>query len=190
MAYRGTYRPGPTYIDALPEDSPINQLWMNETDLMISDPFTNLEDAKRIQDIYAQAGFGFDLVMVLQNEEQPPDDPRLRFLGYDLSHVSGYSLLSWDLNFSEPAPEFFHQRDKPVYRPLLLLIQIYFRPRLNSYRLFETREDAEFFQETASAMTNGFGAVWESTEYGPFKLVRIYMVRSREEILNEVCQVT
>lgn len=180
-AYRGTYRPGPTYIDGLPVASPINQLWMQETAMMIGDCF-GMEEARRIQTVYAEAGFYFDIVIVMEKDCVPPDDNNLQFMGYDISHPSGYSLLSWGLNFDKPAPEFFHQRENPIHQPLLLLLQKYFRPLLNNYRLLPVAEEADFFLSVASAMTEGFGAVWESKEYGAFSVVKMYMVRNRETL--------
>ena len=183
LDYRGTYRWQPPYIDELPMEAPVNQLWMQETELMIGDYFTSLDQAERVQEIYAQAGFYYDLVIVGDKSWYPPTDTdSLQFMGCDLSHVSDYSLLSWDLTFDKPAPNFFHQRENPIYQPLLLLIQNYFRPLLNSYRLLPTVEDADFFLNVTSAMTEGFGAVWENVEYGAFAVTKMYMVRSREDM--------
>jgi len=181
LNYRGTYRPGPTYMQILPADAPVNKLWMQESGPMPNESFPSLEEAAAIQSTYAKMGFALDLVIIMGKDEIPPENLSPQFLGYDISHDSGYSLLSWDLNFSEPAAEFFHQRYQPIYQPLLLLIERYFRPRLNSYRLLPTREDAEFFLSVASTMTAGFGTVWEDTQYGPFSLVKMYMMRSSED---------
>ncbi len=175
-SYRGTYRPGPVYISELDEDVPVNQLWTKQTGPMPNENFTRLEEAIRIQAIYAEAGFELDLVMIMDPQEMPLINIFPQFIGYDISHPSGYSLLSWDLNFSAPAPEFFHQRDQPIYQPLLLLIEKYFRPLLNFYRLFQSAEDAQFFLRVATTMTTGFGAVWENPEYEPFTLTKMYIL--------------
>ncbi len=185
-AYRGTYRPTPTYINELPVESPINQLWMQETELMIGDGFTNLNEAKRVQAIYAESGYYFDLVIIGAREWDASPEDDFQFIGYDISHISGYSLLSWDLIFDKPALEFFHQRDAPSYQPLLLLIQQYFHPQLNDYCLFHTVHVADFFLDVTQALTKGFGAVWESVEYGGFSVVKLYMVRSRDTMHNRV----
>ena len=183
VSYHGTYRPGPAYVRELPEDAPVNKLWMIESGPMPNEPLANFEEATTIQSVYAKSGIALDLVMTMEKDEIPPTNIPSHYMGFDISHRSGYSLLSWDLNFSEPAPEFFHQRHAPVYQPLLSLIERYFRPRLNMYRLLPTQEDAEFFLSVASAMTQGFGTVWEDPQYGPFVLVKMYMVRSREQLL-------
>ena len=181
-AYRGVYRPEPKYIEELPVDSSVNQLWMMETDLMIGFPLASLEEAQRVQSIYAESGVYLDLVVVGEKDWSPVEANKHVYMGVDIAHVSSYSLLSWDLVFDRPSPEFFHQREEPKYLALLILIQNYFHPLLNNFRLFSSLSDAELFLHVTEAMTNGFGSVWESVEYGAFNCVKMYMVKSREEI--------
>ena len=179
--YRGTFRPGPVYVDALPMESAINQLWMEETDLMIDD-FVSLKDARRVQEVYADANIYLDLVQVVDHKDVLLSSSGPEFMGCDISHVSGYSLLSWNLMFEEPAPNFFHKREVPDYQPLLILIEKYFRPRLNVYGLLPTVEIADFFLQVTTALTLGFTSVWEAPQYGKFIVVQMFMVRSREEM--------
>ena len=70
-SYRGIYRPGPVYQEALPETAPVNLAWqwyVSEQGEKVTAEETALELARR----FAEAGQSLDLVRIEEVSGSPP----------------------------------------------------------------------------------------------------------------------
>jgi hypothetical protein len=161
--YKGTYRMNPGYIEELPEDSEVNQLfsWYME----VGGEFhiiNDIEKAKKIFELYKNLTPPqiFEVVRLLEVNETPPGNEE--FLGYDLSCGYFYSLLSWGLDIEIEGEE--EDRLLKQISPLMDLVKKHFKPLLNKNCLFYDSETAKFCLECLMALQDIVPGLFENEE--------------------------
>src|SRR5258707_14183832 len=115
--YRGTYRCGPAYNEGLPETAPINRAWRE----YVSENLERLDDreiAQRIAAAFEEFNQSFDVVQLDTVTVAPPSVRRDELLGFDISQLGWYSLLSWGLRWGGEVPV-----GPPPLGPLLTLVE-------------------------------------------------------------------
>jgi len=174
-SYRGVYRSGPAYQEALPETAPVNLVWqqyVSKHGEKVAEEETALELARR----FAEAGQSLDLVRIEQVSDSAPVSGEEGQLGFDVASHGWYSLLSWGLTWAN-SPQV-----APHAKPLLALVEAYFRPRLNAHGLFSRWEDARFFLDVAKALAALAPGFWEAPGQEQFEVVRLTLVPSPQEM--------
>src|SRR4051812_17604022 len=101
-------------------------------------------------------------------------------LGFDISLSGWYSLLSWGLTWSGDV------QPPAQVRPLLELVERYFRPRLNAHGLFAHWEDARFFLDVAENLSTLVPGLWEAPGHDRFAIVQLTAVSLADPARNEV----
>lgn len=161
--YKGTYRTSPDYIEELPEDSEINQLfsWYMEVggELHI---ISDIEKAKKMVELYKNLTHPhiLEVIRILEINEIPPGNEE--FLGYDLSCGYGCSLLSWGLDIDNEVEE--EDRLHKQISPLIRLVKKHFKPLLNKNSLFDDSETAKFCLECLMALQDIVPGIFENEE--------------------------
>jgi hypothetical protein len=146
--YFGTHRVEPIFIEHEGAIE-VNKLWdwyihaktQNGT-LSLSDLFK----ARTLIQEYRKWGMEFQLVELAPNADALKIG---QFIGYDLSFRSGYSLLSWGVTYHSRIGQ---DSKKDELRPITLLTERYFQPRLNVYGLFADIETVTFLFEVLCAI--------------------------------------
>lgn len=168
--YRGTYRYGPTYVDALPSTDPINQLFLKYADN--EDRFRDVEDALKLAALYEHVGKEFNVVGVTEINT-PSEDTSSNLLGFDVSLGGWWSTLSWGL--------IWEQVDLPT-KPILDLIGLFFRPILNGAGLFSLWEDARFFLDVIRSVSSLAPGTFESEEnIVALQITQLVLIRGTPE---------
>ena len=129
--YRGTNRSGPVYIETLPEDHPVNQLfdWYSrgtyeEGVVHDLDTARQLVEAQRV----GNSSQPFEIVELTTDNRSPMVGDKL--LGYDISAGYSYSLLETglrELGRNDPGDDAMLR----LLQPILILLKEHFQPHLN-----------------------------------------------------------
>ncbi len=170
--YFGTYRIEPTYIEEAGPTSSVNELWrwyVNQIGDGGALSESHLEKARELIREYAKLGKDFQLI------ELAPDAHALcvgRFIGFDVSLHSGYSPLSWGLTFHPRTAEHFN---RGLPKPITLLIERYFQPKLNEYGLFQEFETATFLLDVIRALDE-FSPGWFESYLDEFEVVAVGII--------------
>jgi hypothetical protein len=172
--YRGTYRGSPTHCDELPEDSEYNQLfrWYCDEDYRLGG-LEDLGKARRFLKLLREelGQQQFELIEGARIGEVPRIGGEL--LGYDLSAVFSYSLLSWGLDLSKP-PE--APQPPAAIQDLSALVEAHFKPLLNEHCLFSDGRTAAFCLRSMMAMQALSPGLWESEDFPPFEVIAIFRI--------------
>ncbi len=161
--YKGTYRTSPYYVEKLPEDSEINQLFLfyigSDDELEI---ISDIDKAKKIVALYKDLSPPqiFEVVRVLEVDETPPGSEE--FLGHDISCGYYRSLLSWGLDIENEGEE--EDRLLKQILPLISLVEKHFKPLLNKNCLFDDSETAKFCLECLMALQDIVPGIFENEE--------------------------
>lgn len=158
-SYRGTYRAEPSYCEDLGEDHPVNQIcrWHMEEGGQIG-VVHDLKKAQQLVTLYRnlRPPQKYDLLEVIRGEVPPAGT----LLGYDLSSMLHYSLLSWGLRLVE-CSSITDVATRKVVGPIAELIERFFRPRLNPNGLFDDYATAKFCLDTMMALQAVHPNLWE-----------------------------
>lgn len=121
--YYGPGLSGPLYVAEQPETSEANLgfLVYAEQDERCS----KLEEAMNLSKVFQEAGQCLDVIGVEEDVDEV-DTSNIGFLGFDVLIGKNYSMLGWELRWTE-------QQKKD--NPLLELLESCFRPRLTRYGL-------------------------------------------------------
>jgi hypothetical protein len=172
IPYRGTYRSHPTYCRQVSEDHEVNQafLWFCQEGGE-SGVIHDLNRAKSLIRTYHQISppQEFDLVQVLEPGDSPVSGSEQ--LGYDLTKGYSFSLLSWGLDFSSTHLD----RPRESLKHLLKLLSEHFRPKLNTFGLFDTASEAQFCLACMMALQDCYPALWEDSS-SVFEVKRLFLV--------------
>lgn len=181
--YKGTYRTSPNYHDELPETHEVNQhfLWFCEQ-TEGDDYFVvrDLEKAKSLVKAYSNLPQPerFDIIEITEGQVFTASQ-KSEFLGYDLSAGCVYSLLAAGLLYeskSSYSAENLPQNDLlKIIEPLIRVVEEYFRPKLNQYRLFSDFATASFCLESMLALQAIHPGLWEN-ETVIFEIVGLHKI--------------
>jgi len=166
FSYRGTDRSKPDYVDYLDISHPINQMWLEyiEKAASLSYGLDDLAELQNVIDQYAKLSppQQFELVEATENNEPPKVGTKL--LGFDLSLLFDYSLLSWGLEICSEHADDRGNATYKIIRPLICLIRNYFKPQLNRWGLFDARDEAQACLDCMMALQKIHPNLWEADE--------------------------
>jgi hypothetical protein len=177
-AYRGTeHRITPYYHTELDENHEVNRWhqWLvvegGETGVV-----SDLEMARQLVAAYNNLPLGehFEIVEIVRGKSESYEGEG-DFLGYDLSYGLGNSLLADDLSFSIKQETLGQNRELRTIVPILALIESYFRPQLNTHRLFNDYDTAVFCLECMDAVSSCSPGIFE---YGKYEVVGLFQITS------------
>jgi hypothetical protein len=172
--YRGVYRCGPVYLDALPVNAAANLAWRRYVS-ELGEKVPTEATAVELADALAAAGQSFDIVHLDVCTDVPASMELESLLGFDVTMRGWFSLLSWGLHW---------EQETPPLGPLLKLIEAYFRPRLNEFGLFANWLDARRFLEVAQALAALSPGVWEAPGHEQMEIVRVGAVKRTDKSLS------
>lgn len=166
--YLGTERLEPTYIER-PNAIEINKLWDWYIHSKTEDETLRLSDLDKAWTLikeYRKWGLEYQLL------EAAPTAEGLqigRFIGYDLSVGHGSSMLSWGMTYHNRLEK---DPKKDKLRPITLLTERYFQPKLNEYGLFSDLETVTFLFDVLCAIQRFHPDYFESNleEFEPVAL--------------------
>jgi len=168
--YRGVYRCGPMYLDALAASAPANRAWQRYVS-DLGEKVPTEEVALTLADALAEVGESFDVVGLDDCTEVPPAPDAKQTLGFDITMRGWHSLLSWGLHWDTDS-----LRQLPL-GPLLALLEAHFRPRLNEFGLFGDWLDARHFFDVAQTLAVLSPGVWEAPGHEQLEIMRVIAVR-------------
>jgi hypothetical protein len=162
--YRGTYRENPCYCPELPEEHEANGTFLDYVAEAGEDGFVaNLQLAQRLVKACAdlKPPRHYEIVEATVCDEEVQLGQQL--LGFDVSYKLHFSLLAAADIFADNGTSSRNQAEHEVLtiEPLLRLMKLHFRPRVNDNGLFEERKTAEFFLECAKALHSTCRNLWE-----------------------------
>jgi hypothetical protein len=175
--YRGTYRAGPAYVEGLPDSAIPNRAFLQYS--RQGEKLDSRDLALQLAAVFRQAGQALDVIGIEEATCSPPAAVEGQ-LGFDVSLGGWYSLLSWGLTWSGDV------QPPAQVRPLLALIERYFRPRLNAHGLFARWEDARFFLDVTENLSALVPGLWESPGHDRFAIVQLTAVALADATPNEV----
>jgi hypothetical protein len=171
--YRGVYREEPTYCNALPAEHELNRQFLDWFLVEGGEEGVVRDLGKAVR--YAQLcnehlpGRFFEIVEVTEADALP--EVGGRFLGFDLSWDGVSSILHGGHQ------SFAMNREPKSHADVLWkVMQLYFRPRLNEFDLFQRREDASLCLETVVALQSYEPAFFEGGDLSGFRVMAIYLV--------------
>lgn len=91
----------------------------------------------------------FEIVEITDDNE-PPENAQANFLGFDVVQDYFISMLTTGLDFSALYDNLSDHMQ--VLVPLIRLVEVHFKPKLNEYGLFSSYEDASSFQQAVKAL--------------------------------------
>jgi hypothetical protein len=174
LNYRGTYRSEPTYDETLPENAPANQAFLeyvNENEQLQS-----LEQAIRLARVFRNTGRVYDVVQIDMLTNAPEQELPAQ-LGLDISQHGWYSLLHFGLHWEDITSLSVPQK------PLIRLIEAYFRSLLNANGLFARWNDARFFLDVVEAISMFSPGTWEAPGHEQFEIVRLVAITDGQQPL-------
>jgi hypothetical protein len=175
-AYRGTeHRLTPSYHAELDHNHEVHQWfqWLidagGETGVV-----NDLENARLLVAAYANLmnGEEFEIIEAVDGEIDL-SEAEGEFLGYDLSHKLGNSLLAGDVLLTVTREALDQDPELTTVAPILDLIERYFRPGLNANRLFQDYKTAIFCLECMKVVVSFCPGIFEHGEYEVVGLFRI-----------------
>jgi hypothetical protein len=177
--YLGTHRVSPNYIEH-PDASGTNKLWNWYIHSQSEDGTYSISDINKAKELiseYRRWGMEFQIIETASTS----DELRLGyFIGYDLSYKSGYSLLSWGLTYHNRR---LKDSKKDILRPITLLVEKYFIPRLNEYGLFIDLETITFLHNVIQAIQKFQPNAFEADSIiGEFKPIALGIIKDNERV--------
>jgi len=176
-SYRGTYRRGPTYCDAVSENHEVNQLFAWYLESEASGFLQDLARACRYTKLLNEHFPGRHFEVIRVNEEEAISDDNAKFVGFDISlGGGGDSLIFLSLLFGPSAsvPE------EPV-AVLSDLIRRYFYPKLNAFGLFRTFEEASHCRRAMIALQSFRPNLYEGGDLDRFKVTGVYLIPQSDD---------
>jgi hypothetical protein len=175
-SYRGTSRAGPAYQEGLPESAEPNCAFLEYS--RQGEKLDSRDQALQLAAVFRQAGQVLDVIGI-EDATASPSALEEGQLGFDISLCGWYSLLSWGLTWSGDV------QPPAQVRPLLALVERYFRPRLNAHGLFARWDDARFFLDVADNLSALVPGLWESPGHDRFAIVQLTAVALADPARNE-----
>lgn len=174
--YRGTHRWAPCYVEKVSANHPANCAYFLFLELKSKDGLLHdLAKARQIAEAYKTLipPENYEVIELTKGKSVPENSGAV-FLGFDLSHEMGDSLI--------PALTLVHKRDgdrswkKGVANEIIIfhrLVKEHFRPKLNKYILFDEYDTASFCLDCMMAILNLSPQFYEVGEY---EVISVYKV--------------
>jgi hypothetical protein len=162
--YRGTNRDVPSYHEELEAISEVNQafFWYCES-VGQGTTLQDLDGAVRLVTAYRNLAVPeyFEIIEVTKNSNTPHN--KGRFLGYDLAAKASMSLINQALNIDISVTK-KHTWDTLLKNidPLVELLKLYFRPKLNQHSLFDEHNAASFCLQCMMSLQFFRPNLWEA----------------------------
>lgn len=173
--YRGLDRDTPNYINELPENHPINEMFWEFADRKGAySLLDDLEYARLVVSQYSRLNppIKFDIVELTDIDEQPQTSDH-EFMGFDIACAYRISTLAEKLETDWILDKPIRTEQDQLIIPFYRVIGHYFAPLLNQNGLFTNLEDAKFCFEAQMAIQKIRPGFYEECE---FKIIGLWKV--------------